>query len=89
MADRRGDAAIAAKVKPAADATAAVAPKPIELLPALLRSYEGNYQNAANGATVKVAFDGARLVATSEGQPPLRLQPIEERRFMADDCAGR
>lgn len=84
-ATRRGDTAIAARVKPSADAASAVAPKPITLSPAQLRSFEGNYQNAANGATVKIAVEGGRLVATSEGQPQLRLQPIEERRFIADD----
>jgi hypothetical protein len=85
LAAQAGDAAIAALVKAAADATPATAPKVIALQPQLLRSYEGNYQNAATGAAVKVVFDGARLTLAAEGQPTLRLQAIEERRFISDD----
>ena len=33
-----------------------------------------------------MAFDGSRLTLSADGQPPLRLQPIEERRFIADDA---
>jgi outer membrane protein assembly factor BamB len=84
-ATRRGDTAIAQRVKAAADATAAATPKPIELPASLLRSYEGAYQNATTGAAVKVIFDGTRLIATSDAQTPLRLQPVEERRFVAED----
>jgi outer membrane protein assembly factor BamB len=84
-AAQAGEPVIAAMVKAAADATPAVAPKAITLQPALLRSYEGNYQSASTGALVKVVFDGSRLTLAAEGQPTLRLQPIEERRFIADD----
>ena len=73
-------------VKTAAAAAPAVAPVPITVAPALLRSYEGAYQNATTGAGVTVAFDGTRLTLTADGQTPLRLQPIEERRFIADDA---
>jgi hypothetical protein len=86
-AAQAGDAPIAALVKAAADATPATAPKAIALNAQLLRSYEGNYQNAATGAAVRVAFDGARLTLAADGQPTLRLQPIEERRFINDDGA--
>ena len=85
LAAQAGDAAIAALVKAAADATPATAPKVVALQPQLLRSYEGNYQNAATGAAVKVAFDGSRLTLAAEGQPTLGLQAIEERRFISDD----
>jgi len=86
IAAQAGDAAIAAMVKAAADATPATAPRIISVDAGLLRSYEGNYQNVSTGAVVRIAFDGSRLVLTGEGQPPLRLQPIEERRFIADDA---
>ena len=86
LAAQSGDAAIAAMVKAAADATPAVPPKVIALNPTLLRSYEGNYQSASTGAVVKIAFDGSRLTLAAEGQPTLRLQPIEERRFIAEDA---
>ncbi len=86
LAAQAGDEAIAAMVKAAADATPAVPPKVIALNPSLLRSYEGNYQSASTGAVMKIAFDGARLTLAAEGQPTLRLQPIEERRFIADDA---
>ncbi len=86
LAAQTGDAAIAALVNTAAAATPAIAPAVVTLAPALLRSYEGAYQNAATGATVTVTFDGARLTLTAEGQTALRLQPLEARRFMADDA---
>ncbi len=86
IAAQAGDAAIAAMVKGASDATPAVPPVPISVAATLLRSYEGNYQNAVTGAGVTVAYDGTRLVLTADGQTPLRLQPIEERRFTADDA---
>ena len=86
IAKQAGDAAVIAMVKTAADATPAVAPVPITVAAALLRSYEGSYQNAVTGAGVKVAFDGTRLTLTADGQTPLRLQPIEERRFIADEA---
>jgi len=85
IAAQAGDAGIAAMIKTAADATPAVAPMPITVRPELLRSYEGNYQNATTGAAVTVSFGDARLTLTADGQTPLRLQPIEERRFVADD----
>ena len=86
IAAQAGDAPIAAMVKSAANATPAVAPAPITVAPTLLRSYEGAYQNAATGAGVSVAFDGTRLTLTADGQTPLRLQPIEERRFISEDA---
>ena len=86
LAAQSGDAAIAAMVKGAADATPAVPPKVIALSPTLLRSYEGNYQSASTGAVVSIAFDGSRLTLAAEGQPTFRLQPIEERRFIAEDA---
>ena len=86
IAKQAGDAAVIAMVKTAADATPAVAPVPITVAAALLPSYEGSYQNAVTGAGVKVAFDGTRLTLTADGQTPLRLQPIEERRFIADEA---
>ena len=85
LAAQSGDGAIAAMVKAAADATPAKPPVIVSVSPTLLRSYEGNYQNAANGAAVKMSFDGVRLILEAEGQPALRLQPIEERRFIAED----
>jgi hypothetical protein len=86
IAAQAGDAAIAAMVKAAADATPATPPKIIVVNATLLRSYEGNYQSASTGAVVKIAFDGSRLTLVAEGQPTLRLQPIEERRFIAEDA---
>ena len=86
-AAQAGDPEIAAMVKAAADATPATAPRPVSLPAALLRSYEGNYQNASTGTAVKVAFDGSRLTLAADGQSTLRLLPIEERRFIADDGA--
>lgn len=86
IAAQAGDAAIAAMVKAAAEATPAVAPVAITVAPTLLRSYEGAYQNATTGAGVTVAFDGGRLMLTADGQTPLGLQPIEERRFIADEA---
>ncbi len=84
-AAQAGDAAVAAIVKAAADATPAIAPKAIALAPSLLRSYEGNYQNAVSGAGVTVSLEGSQLTLAAEGQPTLRLRAIEERRFLADD----
>ena len=86
LAEKSGDAAIAAMVKAAAAATPAKPPAIVTLTPALLRSYEGNYQNAASGAMVTMALDGTRLTLAADGQPTLRLQPIQERRFIADDA---
>ena len=86
IAAQAGDAAIAAMVKAAADGTPAVPPKVVALNPALLRSYEGNYQSASTGAIVTLAFDGLRLTLAAEGQPTFHLQPIEERRFIAEDA---
>ena len=87
IAKQAGDATIAGLVEAAAAATPAVAPSVLTLAPALLRSYEGAYQNAANGARVVVAFNGSRLTVTAEGQPSLTLLPVEERRFIAEDLA--
>ena len=47
LAAQSGDTTIAELVKAAAAATPAKAPAVITVAPALLRSYEGNYQNAA------------------------------------------
>jgi outer membrane protein assembly factor BamB len=87
VAAKAGTAEIAAMVKAAADATPAEAPKVVALTRELLRSYTGNYQNASNGATVKLALDGDRFVLTADGQPALTLRAIEERRFIADEAA--
>ena len=87
LAAQSGDAAIVALVNAAAAGTPAVAPKVVAVAPALLRSYEGTYQNAATGASVRVSYDGTRLRLSAEGQPPLVLQPIEERRFIAADVS--
>jgi len=84
-AERSDVPEIAALVKAAADATPAKAPVPISLAASLLRSYEGNYQNATTGAVVKLTFEGSRLTLTADGQTPLRLQPIEERRLIAEN----
>ncbi len=86
LAAKSGDPAIAAMVTAAADATPAKPPTIVSVNPSLLRSYEGTYQNASTGAMVKVSFDGARLSVAAEGQPVLRLQSIEERRFIAEDA---
>ena len=83
LAKQSGDAAISAMVKAAADATPATAPRVVALNSELLRSYEGNYQSASTGAAVKLTLDGDRLVLTADGQPPLTLTPIEDRRFVA------
>ena len=85
IAAQVGDAAISAMVKAAAAATRATPPKIIALNPALLRSYEGNYQSASTGAMVKLTLEGSRFVLTADGQPPLTLKPIEDRRFVADE----
>ena len=87
LATQTGDASIAELVDRAAAGTPAVAPTILTLPAALLRSYEGAYQNAANGARVIVAFDGTRLTVTAEGQPALTLEPVEERRFIAADVS--
>jgi hypothetical protein len=83
VAAKAGDAAIAAMVKAAADATPAIAPKIVMLPAELLRSYAGHYQNAATGATVNLALDGERLVLTADGQPPMTLSAVDDRRFIA------
>ncbi|MGQ0732128.1 MAG: outer membrane protein assembly factor BamB family protein [Acidobacteriota bacterium] len=85
LAAQSGDATIAALVKAAA-AEAPSAPRPsIALDPAVLRGYEGRYQSATSGAEVTVALDGETLTLTAEGQPTLRLQAIETRRFTVMD----
>ena len=85
VAAQVGDGAISAMVKAAAAATPATPPKIITVNPALLRSYEGNYQSSSTGATVKLTLDGSRFVLTADGQSPLTLKAIEERRFAADE----
>jgi hypothetical protein len=85
VAAQAGDGAIAAMVKAAADATPAAAPKFISLNRDLIRSYTGNYQSATTGAMVRLAIDGERFVLTADGQPPLTLKAIEDRRFIADE----
>ena len=64
-------------------------PPVITVAPAVLRSYEGNYQSASTGGDVVVAFDGPALTLAAPGQPVLQLQPVEERRFIADECRRR
>jgi hypothetical protein len=85
VAAQAGDGAIAAMVKAAADATPAAAPKFVSLNRDLIRSYTGNYQSATTGAMVRLAIDGERFVLTADGQPPLTLKAIEDRRFIADE----
>jgi hypothetical protein len=85
VAVEAGEAAIAAMVKAAADATPAVAPTIISLSSNLLKSYAGNYQSASTGATVSLSIDGDRFMLTADGQPPLTLKAIEDRRFLADE----
>jgi outer membrane protein assembly factor BamB len=85
IAAQAGDAAIAAMVKSASDATPAMPPKVISLTGELLRSYAGNYQNAATGAAVTLSLEGERFMLTAAGQPPLTLKAIEDRRFIADE----
>lgn len=85
VAGQVGDAAIAALVKAAADGTPAMAPATITLQADVLRSYAGNYQSASTGAIVRLSLDGERFMLTADGQPPLTLKPIEERRFIADE----
>ena len=85
VAAQSGDAAIIAMVKAAAAGTLTTAPTIVTLSHDLLRSYEGNYQSASTGAAVKLALDGNRFVLTADGQPPLTLKAIEDRRFVADE----
>jgi outer membrane protein assembly factor BamB len=86
LAAQSGDAAIAALVKAAAAEKPATLPPAITLAPRLLQSYEGRYQNASSGAAVRVAYERGALSLSAEGQPALRLQPFEERRFRAEDA---
>ena len=83
---RAATAAIETLVTAAAEATPARAPAILTLAPALLRSFEGTYQSASSGASVKVTFEGGPLLLTAEGQDALRLQTIEERRFVAENA---
>ena len=85
VAEQSGDAAIIAMVKTAANATPATPPKFVTLGSELLRSYEGNYQSASTGAMVKLTLEGSRFVLTADGQSPLTLKAIEDRRFIADE----
>jgi outer membrane protein assembly factor BamB len=84
IANQVGDPAIAALVNDAAAGTPVVAAAPMTVPAALLRTYEGRYQNAATGASVAVAFDGTALRLSADGQPTLVLQPIEDRRFTVE-----
>jgi outer membrane protein assembly factor BamB len=86
VAKQTGNASIVSLVAEAAARTPAAAPATIALDDTLLRSYQGRYQNATGGAAVTVSFDGAGLVVTADGQPPLRLQAVEERRFLAENA---
>ena len=86
LAKQTGDAAIVALVTAAAARTPATAPVILRLDEALLRSYQGTYQNATTGAAITVSFDGKRLMVTADGQTPLSLQPVEERRFIAENA---
>jgi outer membrane protein assembly factor BamB len=85
VAAQVGDAQVIAMVKAAAAATPAKPPTLVTLSSELLRSYEGNYQSASTGAMVKLSLDGSRFVLTADGQPPLTLEAIEDRRFVADE----
>lgn len=85
VAAQAGDAAIIAMVKAAAAATPATPPKFVSLSSDLLRSYEGNYQSSSTGAMVRLALEGNRFVLTGDGQPPLTLKAVEDRRFVADE----
>lgn len=85
VAAQAGDAAISAMVKAAAAATPARPPTFVNLSSDLLRSYEGNYQSSSTGAAVKLTLEGSRFVLTAGGQPPLTLQAIDERRFVAEE----
>lgn len=85
VAAQAGDAAITAMVKAAAAATPATPPKFVTLSSDLLRSYEGNYQSSSTGAMVKLTLEGSRFVLTADGQPPLTLKAVEDRRFVADE----
>jgi outer membrane protein assembly factor BamB len=87
LAAQAGDAAIAAMVKSAAEATPALPPQVISLTAELLRSYAGNYQHASTGAAVTLSLVGERFMLTADGQPPLTLKAVEERRFIADESA--
>jgi outer membrane protein assembly factor BamB len=86
LARQSGDTAIVELLSAASAVTPASAPASLTLDPALLRTYEGRYQNASTGATLTLRFDNRRLVLTADGQMPLLLQPIGERRFIADDA---
>jgi outer membrane protein assembly factor BamB len=86
LAAQSGDAAIAALVEAAAAEKPAVLPPVISVSGTLLRSYEGKYQNATTGAAVIVTFDGRSLTMTADGQSALQLQPIEARRFRAENA---
>jgi outer membrane protein assembly factor BamB len=83
LAAQSGDATIAALVKAAAAEKPAVPPPAVRIAPALLRSYEGKYQNATTGAAVNVTFTNDALTLTADGQAALSLEAIEERRFRA------
>ena len=85
VAAQAGDAAIIEMVKAAAAATPATPPKFVTLSSELLRSYEGNYQSSSTGAMVKLTLEGSRFVLTADGQPPLTLKAVEDRRFVADE----
>ena len=86
VAKQTGDPAIVALVTEAAARTPAIAPVILRLDEALLGSYQGTYQNATTGAAITVSFDGKRLMVTADGQTPLSLQPVEERRFIAENA---
>ena len=86
LAAQTGDAAVETLVTAAAEATPAKAPTILTVAPAALRALEGTYQSATSGAAVKVTLDAGRLILTADGQEALRLQPIEERRFVAENA---
>jgi outer membrane protein assembly factor BamB len=86
LAKQSGDATIAALVADAAARTPATAPAIVKVDDQVLGSYQGRYQNATSGAAVTVSFEGNRLVVTAEGQTPLSLQPVEDRRFIAENA---
>ena len=85
IAKQAGDPAILELVTTAAAATPAKAAPVLTLDSAALRAFEGKYQSTT-GAIVNVAAGAEALTVTAEGQAPLRLKPIEERRFAAEDA---
>jgi len=84
LADRQGNASIAAVVRKAAAARPAAALPPAISVPAsALPAFEGRYISPATGATVTVTAAGNGLTLSAPGEPTLELQAFEERRWRA------